>query len=80
MEDQVRKHGATPATIAILDGIIHVGLGKKELERLGKLGHKVRKCSRRDMALCIAMKENGATTVSGTMMVAHMVGISGTFQ
>lgn len=52
------------------------GLTRASLEKLGKLGRSVRKCSRRDIALTIASKENGATTVSGTMMIAHMVGIS----
>jgi len=75
VEEVIRKNGAVPATIAILEGVIHVGLSPEALERLGRLGPKVRKCSRRDMALALGRKENGATTVSATMMVAYMAGI-----
>ncbi len=49
------------------------GLGDADLETLGRLGSKVIKCSRRDLAYVIARKATGATTVSGTMIVAHMV-------
>lgn len=75
VETAVRDNGATPATIAILDGVICVGLDDAQLDLLGRLGPKVRKCSRRDMALVVAERGNGATTVAGTMLVAHMVGI-----
>ncbi|KAI9142660.1 Indigoidine synthase A like protein-domain-containing protein [Paraphysoderma sedebokerense] len=76
VEDIIMQNGALPATIAILDGKIHVGLEKEELERLASLGSQnVRKTSRRDLAMVIANKMHGATTVSGTMLIAHMAGI-----
>lgn len=68
--------GATPATIAILGGVIHVGLDSAQLEQLGRAGKDCKKCSRRDFAHVIATKSHGATTVSGTMFVASLVGIS----
>eukprot|EP01061_Rhynchopus_euleeides_P039437 TRINITY_DN676_c0_g1_i1.p1 TRINITY_DN676_c0_g1~~TRINITY_DN676_c0_g1_i1.p1 ORF type:complete len:344 (+),score=141.86 TRINITY_DN676_c0_g1_i1:35-1033(+) len=75
VEDTVRQYGAVPATIAVLHGRIKVGLSPEDLELLGKTGLSVMKCSRRDMAFCVARKAHGATTVSGTMLVASMVGI-----
>jgi len=77
VEDQIRKYGATPATICIMDGIIHIGINDQELDRFGKLGHekKVTKCSRRDIALVCSQKSHGATTVSATMLLAHRFGI-----
>ncbi|KAL0479044.1 pseudouridine synthase/ kinase [Acrasis kona] len=76
VEEQIKKYGATPATIAILDGIIHIGLDKEQLTHLGKLGKKCIKTSRRDIAVVCANKQNGATTVSGTMILAHLAGIN----
>jgi len=75
VEDVVRSNGAVPATIAILDGVVHVGLDQKQLEKLGTLGAKCRKCSRRDLGLVVSTKGNGATTVAATMYIASMVGI-----
>ncbi|MBN2471224.1 MAG: pseudouridine-5'-phosphate glycosidase [Anaerolineae bacterium] len=76
MEQAIRDQGATPATIAILDGQIRVGLTASEIERLAELGpDTVRKCSRRDLPLVVGMHGHGATTVAGTMIVAHMAGI-----
>ncbi|MBX3055012.1 MAG: pseudouridine-5'-phosphate glycosidase [Anaerolineae bacterium] len=76
METAVRTGGAVPATIAILQGVIHVGLTAVQIEQLGQLaGTAVRKCSRRDLPLAVARREHGATTVAGTMIVAHMAGI-----
>lgn len=74
MERAIRETGALPATIAILDGKIRVGLSADEIDRLGQMKN-VRKCSRRDLAVAVALGENGATTVAGTMIVAHMAGI-----
>ena len=74
MERTVRENGATPATIAILDGIVHIGLTDAELERLANEDH-VRKISRRDFATAIVKKECGGTTVAGTMFAAHKAGI-----
>ena len=75
LEGIVRAAGAVPATIAVLDGVVHVGLDESKLELLGKLGPKCHKCSRRDLPLLIARKQNGATTVSGTILIAQMVGL-----
>ncbi len=74
MERVVRENGATPATIALLDGEIHVGLTEAELERLANESN-VRKISRRDFATAILKKECGGTTVAGTMFAAHKAGI-----
>ena len=74
MERVVRENGATPATVAILDGIVRVGLTDAELERLAN-ETKVRKISRRDFATAILNKECGGTTVAGTMFAAHRAGI-----
>ena len=76
MEAAVRESGATPATIAILKGAITVGIRAQEIEALAQLpADSVRKCSRRDLAIAIALKQNGATTVAGTMIVANMARI-----
>eukprot|EP01062_Namystynia_karyoxenos_P032881 TRINITY_DN24218_c0_g1_i1.p1 TRINITY_DN24218_c0_g1~~TRINITY_DN24218_c0_g1_i1.p1 ORF type:complete len:333 (+),score=111.39 TRINITY_DN24218_c0_g1_i1:123-1121(+) len=75
VEAEVRKGGAVPATIAVLGGRIRVGLGNDDLELLGRLGPKVTKCSRRDLAFVLAAEGNGATTVSATMLIAHLAGI-----
>ena len=74
MEHIVRENGATPATIAVLDGEIHIGLAETELERLANV-EDVRKISRRDFATAIIKKDSGGTTVAGTMFAAHKAGI-----
>lgn len=74
MEDTIRANGATPATIGIFDGKIVVGLSADEIARLGTEKH-VQKVSRRDLAITLATKQTGATTVAGTMLCASMVGI-----
>lgn len=74
MERVVRENGATPATIAILDGILRIGLTETELEQLANQDN-VRKLSRRDFATAIVNKESGGTTVAGTMFAAHRAGI-----
>lgn len=74
VEDIIRKEGAMPATVAIIDGRIKIGLTKEEIEYLGTADN-VLKVSRRDFPLVIAKKMNGATTVAGTMIAAHMAGI-----
>ena len=74
LEQAVRENGAVPATIAIGEGEIHVGLTEAELERLAtKEG--VRKVSRRDLPIAVARGEDGATTVAATMCVAALAGI-----
>ncbi len=74
IEDAVRAQGAIPATIAILGGQITVGLTNEQLAALAQT-ENARKCSRRDLPLVIARKEDGATTVAATMIVAHWAGI-----
>lgn len=76
METAVRQGGAIPATIAIIGGQIHIGLTAEQIEYLGQqAGKGVRKCSRRDLPLALANREDGATTVAGTMILAHLAGI-----
>ncbi|CAN0922492.1 Pseudouridine-5'-phosphate glycosidase [Linum grandiflorum] len=75
VEDIVRKNGAVPATVAILDGVPCVGLSAEQLERLATLGTRAQKTARRDIAYVVASRRNGATTVSATMFFASMVGI-----
>ena len=74
MEQAVRENGAVPATIAIIEGKIRVGLTEGELERLA-MGKDVRKVSRRDLPIAVAQAEHGATTVAATMYVAALAGI-----
>jgi pseudouridine-5'-phosphate glycosidase len=77
MEAAVRAGGALPATIAVLGGRLTVGLTLDDVERLGRLAgsNTIRKCSRRDLPIAVACHEDGATTVAGTMIVAHLAGI-----
>ena len=74
MERMVRENGASPVTIAVLDGIVRIGLTEAELERLAN-EDRVRKISRRDFANAIVNKECGGTTVAGTMFAANKAGI-----
>jgi pseudouridylate synthase len=74
VEQIIRDHGATPATIAILNGRLKVGLSHDEIEMLGKAGDVV-KASRRDIPFIIAKGLNGATTVASTMILADLAGI-----
>lgn len=76
MEKQVHDFGATPATVALLDGKIRIGLLDEELVRLSDAeADSILKVSHRDFATAILKKMNGGTTVAGTMFVAHMAGI-----
>ncbi|SES87217.1 pseudouridine-5'-phosphate glycosidase [Natronincola peptidivorans] len=74
VENIIREAGAVPATIAILEGKIKVGLTEKELEVLGQ-AKNVAKVSRRDLPYIVAAGKNGATTVASTMIIAAMAGI-----
>lgn len=74
VEKIVEQSGATPATIAIIDGRIKVGLNPNELTTLGKQSN-VLKVSKRDIPYCVIKKYSGATTVSATILIADMVGI-----
>lgn len=76
VEDIIRQNGATPATIAIIGGKLKAGCTKDEIEYLGKKGQEVTKASRRDLAVLCARGADGATTVTTTMIIAHMAGIS----
>ncbi|CAO3672163.1 unnamed protein product [Umbelopsis vinacea] len=75
VEAIILKNGAVPATIAILDGKVHIGLDEEELDRLGRFGTKARKTSRRDLPFVLSNSLTGATTVAGTMILAHAAGI-----
>jgi pseudouridine-5'-phosphate glycosidase len=74
MEERVREGGATPATLAILDGKIHLGLASGELERVGTT-NDISKASIRDLPVLLARGGNGATTVSSTAHLASLAGI-----
>ncbi len=74
-ERLARENGAVPATIAILDGELCVGLTREQLERLARKGQAVVKASRRDIPVLVARKQDGATTVAATMIIAAMAGI-----
>ena len=74
VEAEVRAAGAVPATVAVLDGRLHVGLTEAELEALGR-AEGVAKLSRADLAVCLATGRTGATTVAATMIAAHLAGV-----
>ena len=76
VERVIRDNGAVPATIAILGGRLKAGLTPEEIEYLGKTGQAVTKASRRDLPVLVAKGMDGATTVTTTMMIAHMAGIN----
>ena len=75
VEQIIREAGAVPATIALLNGKLIVGLSKDEIDYLGKKGFAVTKASRRDLPVILAKKGDGATTVASTMIVADLAGI-----
>ena len=75
VEKTIRDNGAVPATIAIIGGRLKAGLSREEIEYLGKAGRAVAKASRRDLAALVAAGKDGATTVTTTMIIAHMAGI-----
>ncbi len=75
VEEIIRENGAVPATIAIIGGRLKAGLSPAEIEHLGKAGTAVAKASRRDLAVLCARGLDGATTVTTTMIIAHMAGI-----
>lgn len=74
MEAKIREQGAIPATVALLDGKIRVGIDDSELEKLANAKDPV-KVSRRDFAKAIVKKLDGGTTVAGTMLAAEQAGI-----
>jgi pseudouridine-5'-phosphate glycosidase len=75
VEQAAREMGAVPATIAVVDGRLRVGLEGQEIERLGQLSGGVVKASRRDLALVAARKGSAGTTVAATMFIAQLAGI-----
>ena len=75
VERIIRENGAVPATIAIIGGRLKAGLTPDEIEYFGKKGPEITKASRRDLAMLCAKGEDGACTVTTTMMIAHMAGI-----
>jgi len=74
VEQIIRENGAIPATMAIMDGKIKIGLTKEEIEELAHQEYVV-KASRRDLPVILAKKQYGATTVAGTMIIAKLAGI-----
>ncbi len=76
VEKVIRENGAVPATIAIIGGKLKAGLTADEIEYFGKNGMDITKASRRDIAAIISRGIDGATTVTTTMMIAHMAGIN----
>jgi pseudouridine-5'-phosphate glycosidase len=74
VEEIVRSEGATPATIAIIDGVIHIGLEKGELDRVAQ-DDNFTKASIRDLATTTASGLSAATTVAATSHIAHLAGI-----
>ncbi|MGW7568685.1 pseudouridine-5'-phosphate glycosidase [Streptomyces tendae] len=74
LEEAVRREGAIPATIAVLDGRPHVGLDKEQLERVAN-EDGIRKLGHRDLPLAVASGASGATTVSATALLAALAGV-----
>uniref|UniRef100_A0A060TA86 ARAD1D21692p n=1 Tax=Blastobotrys adeninivorans TaxID=409370 RepID=A0A060TA86_BLAAD len=74
VEEEIRKEGAVPATMAFIDGIPQVGLNEEQILKLSALQKGV-KISRRDIGHVVAKKLSGGTTIAGTMILAHMAGI-----
>ena len=76
VESIIRDAGAVPATIAIIGGRLKAGLSKEEIDYLGRTGAGIPKASRRDLPVLVAQGKDGACTVTTTMMIADMAGIS----
>jgi pseudouridine-5'-phosphate glycosidase len=74
LEEIVRSKGAIPATVAILEGVIHVGLNREQLEYIAESGN-IHKISRRDLPVAISKRWNGATTVATTAWIAERAGL-----
>lgn len=74
VEDDIRREGATPATIAVLDGQLHIGLAPAQLEDLAQRKDAL-KLSRADLPFAIGAGKTGSTTVAATMIGAHLAGI-----
>lgn len=74
-EQIIKNNGCVPATIAIINGKLKVGLSHDEIDLLGREGRNVTKVSRRDIPYILALNKNGATTVSATMYIASLANI-----
>ena len=74
VEDEIRARGAVPATIAVIDGRLKIGLSKEELDQLAEVKDAL-KISRADIAFAISQRKTAGTTVAATMIVARMAGI-----
>ncbi len=75
VEKTIRDACAVPATVAVIGGRLKAGLSPEEIEHLGRSGRAVAKASRRDLPVLVARKQDGATTVTTTMIIAAMAGI-----
>lgn len=75
VENIVRQKGCVPATVAVIEGVLTVGCSREQIELLGKTGTAVAKVSRRDLPIVTALRQNGATTVAGTMYACKLAGI-----
>ncbi len=75
VEHEIKKQGAIPVTIGILDGKLKIGMTPDEIETFGKRQHEIMKVSRRDIGYCLANKKSGATTVAATMIFASLANI-----
>lgn len=75
VEQNVRTSGSIPATIGLIDGRIKIGLKPHELERLAEPGNDPVKLSRRDIGAAIALKKDGGTTCSATLVLSALAGI-----
>jgi pseudouridine-5'-phosphate glycosidase len=76
VEAIVRAHGAVPATIAVIDGVLRVGLDEAGLEQLARTGFEASKASRRDLAVLMVARKTAGTTVAATMQIAGLAGIA----
>ena len=75
VEETIRQNGAIPATIVILNGVVHVGMDDATLKHISEFKNDFIKCSTRDIPYALLKKKNGSTTVAATMFVAHVAGI-----
>lgn len=76
VEDVVRRHGAIPATVAVIGGKLRAGLSREEIERFGQEGPRIMKVSVRDLPFVVGRGLDGATTVAATMRISAMAGIA----
>ena len=75
VEQIVRDHGAIPATVAVINGVLTAGINKDQIEYLGQTGTKIEKASRRDLPMLLSARQSGATTVAATMIAAELAEI-----